>query len=144
MSCQPFSFLLYSFFVLRKKRNLRSSYTLRLDVDSFAFAFTLFLENYRMWVLGFEFFFFLGVYWVMPKELLDLQDYWQDQFGRNRIKSSIQSGRPFLITWCIVFGVKEKLELSKSVNRILEVNMQNFQHFLSGCWLHEHILSIIY
>ena len=56
------------------------------DDDSFAFAFTLLLENYKMWLLGFIFLF--GVYWVMPIELLDLVDYWQGQFGRNRIKSS--------------------------------------------------------
>jgi len=43
----------------------------------------------------------------MPKELLDLLVYWQGQFGRL-----------FLITWCIVFGVKEKLELSRSVNSL--------------------------
>ena len=61
------------------------------DDDSFAFAFTLLLENYKMWFLGFIFLFFVflfEVYWVMPKELLDLMDYWQGQFGRNRIKSS--------------------------------------------------------
>ena len=40
------------------------------DDDSFAFAFTLLLENYKMWLLGFIFLF--GVYWVMPKKLLDL------------------------------------------------------------------------
>ena len=56
------------------------------DDDSFAFAFTFLLENYKMWLLGFIFLF--EVYWVMPKELLDLVDYWQGQFGRNRIKSS--------------------------------------------------------